>query len=186
MKRSIEIVLASFVIVAGICAIVFIQPKVSVAKADMPDAVAPNPFKAFQVAQPLFERVPVSVPVISGFGEPRSQNRKHEGADFGAIKGEDVIAVAAGKAMLYENHGFACVRVVHEGVPGVKATSYCELQVEVPVGVLVKAGQKIGTVSGRDGNFAQHIHFEVIDASGKKIDPCQPQLMKCSFLGKHR
>ena len=184
MKRKIEIVFAFSALAVGIGALIFVRPAVSKAKADTPVAVAPSPYKVTEVAPPLFERFPVSSGLaVSKFGEARMK-RAHVGVDFGAVNGEDVVAVAAGRIKLYHNRKFACVMVIHEGIPGVRSTGYCELKIEVPDGAMVKAGQKIGTVEGKNGNFAQHMHFEVVDDKGEKIDPCQPRLMKCVYRSR--
>jgi murein DD-endopeptidase MepM/ murein hydrolase activator NlpD len=182
MKRNIEVALAVATVVIGVCAIIFIRPTANAGTPQTADATAPNPYDATQVKLPLFSHPPVPGPVVSEFGAPRPQRYEkgtHSGVDFDAKVGDPVIALAGGAALNTAGRGGACVRVMHEALPGISFTIYCHIDSEIPNGT-VRAGQRIGTIAKPGAaSIKQHLHLQIIDDKGQSINPCQPSIMLC-------
>ena len=100
--------------------------------------------------------------------------RVHEGVDFRAEDGTEIIAVADGTVDAVVKDGMmgASIVIAHDG--GVK-TFYGNLQEEgMPaVGTFVKTGEvigKAGQTAALEINDGPHIHFEVIE-NEKRVNP---------------
>ena len=111
-----------------------------------------------------FER---EYPVTQEFGEnPGDYSRwnmlAHNGIDFGAPTGTNVLAAAAGTVERadYDEHGYGWyVQIKHaDGL----TTVYAHLsQIRVQPRVEVKAGQLIGQVGSTGNSTGPHLHFEL-------------------------
>lgn len=116
------------------------------------------------------------VVVTSAFG-PRNVkggSRDHKGIDIRAYKGTPIFATHDGK-ITSNTSNFGIVQIT--GDNGM-STRYLHLSKRTPlkIGDFVKAGQQIGEAGGVGPNgrvdaYGSHLHYEVIDANGNKIDP---------------
>ena len=96
---------------------------------------------------------------------------QHDGLDFVADQGDDVLAAADGvvKSVSLSRKGKG--NVVEISHPGGYVTSYAHLgDVVVNAGQNVSRGRKIGTVGISGSSFAPHLHFE-ITKDGESVDP---------------
>ena len=116
------------------------------------------------------------VVVTSAFG-PRNVkggSKNHKGIDIRAYKGTPIYATHSGK-ITSNTSNFGIVQITdNKGM----STRYLHLSRRTPlkVGDFVKAGQQIGEAggvgpNGRADAYGSHLHYEVIDSSGNKIDP---------------
>ena len=112
---------------------------------------------------------------IDTFGDPRGTDRKHEGVDIIANRGQDVFAVADGTiTKIYtvdtaKLSGNAIRLTTNDGT----YFFYAHLDAFAPgvaVGTKVTAGQVIGTV-GSTGATTPHLHFEVHPQGGDAVNP---------------
>ena len=110
----------------------------------------------------------------SGFGYRKDpftkRHKKHEGHDFSAKKGTDVIATADGLIVSSKYNGsFGHYIEISHG-NGYK-TVYGHLSKRsVPRGRYVVRGQKIGEVGSTGKSTAPHLHYEV-KLNRKRLDP---------------
>ena len=117
-----------------------------------------------------------NVVVTSAFG-PRNVkggSRDHKGIDIRAYKGTPIFATHDGR-ITSNTSNFGIVQIT--GDNGM-STRYLHLSRRTPlkIGDFVKAGQQIGEAGGVGPNgridaYGSHLHYEVIDANGNKIDP---------------
>lgn len=118
---------------------------------------------------------PVSGAVTSAFGwrrDPFTGAAKfHRGIDLRAAYGEDVQAAGQGRVVFSGQQGGYGTTVVIEHGDGTR-TRYAHLSVAlVASGDEVGPGQAIGR-AGRSGRATgTHVHFEVIGADGRHVDP---------------
>lgn len=113
--------------------------------------------------------------IISYFGDERAGGtRKHEGIDIGAPRGTIVYSVSAGVVTRVVEKGNGGKQVWVRNLDATRTFYYAHLDKQmVTEGQRVEEGDILGTV-GNTGNAAggpPHLHFEVIDQSGKSIDP---------------
>lgn len=113
--------------------------------------------------------------IISYFGDERAGGaRKHEGIDIGAPRGTTVLSVSAGVVTRVVEKGNGGKQVWVRNTDATRTFYYAHLDKQlVEEGQRVKEGDILGTV-GNTGNAAggpPHLHFEVIDQSGKSMDP---------------
>ncbi|WP_070379439.1 M23 family metallopeptidase [Rhodococcus sp. WMMA185] len=145
-----------------------------------PAPVAPDPVvpslgaqaqQWFTSINPIKPRTvqPVSGTLTSKFG-PR-WGAHHGGIDIAAPIGAPVLAAADGQVIdAGPISGFGLwVRLLHDDGT---TTVYGHINdYSVNVGQRVVAGQQIATVGNRGQSTGPHLHFEVHDANGVKIDP---------------
>lgn len=116
--------------------------------------------------------------ISSKFG-PRTHHgvtTLHGGIDLAALKGSDVKAAAPGKVIRVQNHapGYGhMIEILHKGSI---VTRYGHLHtILVQQGDKVSRGDIIATV-GSTGNVRgksdpSHLHFEIVDKHGNRVDP---------------
>lgn len=116
------------------------------------------------------------VVVTSAFGprNVRGGSKNHKGIDIRAYKGTPIYATHSGK-ITSNTSNFGIVQITDD--KGM-STRYLHLSRRTPlkVGDFVKAGQQIGEAggvgpNGRADAYGSHLHYEVIDSSGNKLDP---------------
>jgi hypothetical protein len=118
---------------------------------------------------------PVDGKVTSDFGwrrDPFTGAAKfHRGIDLRAAYGEDVQAAGEGRVVFSGQQGGYGTTVLIEHADGTR-TRYAHLSVAlVDQGDRVASGQPIGR-AGRSGRATgTHLHFEVIGADGRHMDP---------------
>ena len=110
----------------------------------------------------------------SGFGYRRdpftNRYKKHEGDDFSARTGTDVMATADGLVVSSRYNGsFGNFIEISHG-NGYKTTYGHLFKRSVPRGTYVVRGQKIGEVGNTGKSTAPHLHYE-IKHFRKRIDP---------------
>lgn len=112
---------------------------------------------------------------IDTFGDPRGTDRKHEGVDIIANRGQDVFAVADG--IITKVYTADAAKLSGNAVRLTTADGtyffYAHLDTFAPgvaVGTKVAAGQIIGTV-GSTGATTPHLHFEVHPQGGAAVNP---------------
>lgn len=113
--------------------------------------------------------------IISYFGDERAGGaRKHEGIDIGAPRGTIVMSVSAGVVTRVVEKGNGGKQVWVRNLNSTVTFYYAHLDKQmVEEGQRVAEGEVLGTV-GNTGNASggpPHLHFEVIDQSGKSVDP---------------
>ncbi|MFZ2173033.1 MAG: M23 family metallopeptidase [Rhodococcus sp. (in: high G+C Gram-positive bacteria)] len=112
---------------------------------------------------------PVSGTLTSNFGSRWGAH--HGGIDIAAPVGTAVLAAADGEVIdAGAASGFGLwVRLLHDDGT---VTVYGHVNdYSVSVGQQVSAGQQIATVGNRGQSTGPHLHFEVHDANGNKVDP---------------
>lgn len=116
------------------------------------------------------------VVVTSAFGprNVRGGSKNHKGIDIRAYKGTPIYATHGGRITRNEPN-FGMIEIT--GDNGM-ATRYLHLSRRTPlkVGEFVKPGSQIGEAGGVGPNgrvdaYGSHLHYEVIDAAGNKLDP---------------
>lgn len=118
---------------------------------------------------------PVDGNVTSSFGwrrDPFTGAAKfHRGVDLKAAYGEDIQAAGEGRVVFSGQQGGYGTTVLIEHADGTR-TRYAHLSVAlVGQGDAVASGQAIGR-AGRSGRATgTHLHFEVIGADGRHLDP---------------
>ncbi len=99
-------------------------------------------------------------------------NELHEAWDLSAPMGTPIYAVKAGVVTIrpFDADGYGYyVTITHEN--GMK-TRYAHMSaVYVSDGDSVEIGQQIGAVGSTGASTGPHLHFEVIDVDGTKLDP---------------
>ncbi|MFC7448811.1 M23 family metallopeptidase [Rhodococcus daqingensis] len=156
-------------------AVVPVPPAFQAPPADVVPQVAPvpNPLGSLQSNNPIPARTvqPVSGTLTSHFG-PR-WGTQHGGLDIAAPIGTPIQAATDGTVISAgPASGFGLwVRVQDDDGT---TTVYGHInEFLVDVGQQVAAGQQIATVGNRGQSTGPHLHFEVTDPSGQKIDPAQ-------------
>ena len=124
--------------------------------------------------------------VTSGFGwraDPfHGAARFHRGIDIKVAYGQDVQTAASGRVVSAGTEGGYGQTVVIEHAAGIR-TRYAHLST-----TLVAAGEEVreGQVVGRAGHSGRatgtHLHFEVMTASGKPLNPEQIARLKAEGL----
>ena len=112
---------------------------------------------------------PVSGTLTSNFGSRWGAH--HGGIDIAAPIGTPVFAAADGQVVdAGPASGFGqWVRVLHDDGT---VTVYGHIDTyQVNVGQRVSAGEQIATVGNRGQSTGPHLHFEVHDTAGNKVDP---------------
>lgn len=145
---------------------------VTPAPAPAPEAPAPAPqAPAAEASAPASNGVvsPVSGTLTSTFGE--RWGSQHGGIDVAAAIGTPVFAASGGEVVSAgPASGFGqWVRVQHND--GTMSVYGHINEFLVNVGEQVAAGQQIATVGNLGQSTGPHLHFELHDASGNKIDP---------------
>ncbi len=98
---------------------------------------------------------------IYAYSNGKSSTSLHYGTDYGAPKGSDVSACAAGKVVLAEDRVTTGYSVVIEHLPGLYSLYYHMSELKVKEGDMVKEGQLIG-LSGATGlATGPHLHWEM-------------------------
>ena len=100
----------------------------------------------------------------------------HGGVDLAAPKDTPIYAVKDGVAHVsgHDSSYGNCVTLTHEN--GVK-TRYAHMSAAiVSDGESVVAGQIIGYVGSTGNSTGNHLHFEVINESGTRVDPMQTEI----------
>lgn len=132
------------------------------------------PRPVLSVTIPVFPVRPACY-FIDTWMEPRGADRKHEGVDIIANRGQEVLAVADGTitkiytADTAKLSGNAIRLTMGDGT----YFFYAHLDTFAPgiaVGTKVAAGQVIGTV-GSTGATTPHLHFEVHPQGGAAVNP---------------
>jgi murein DD-endopeptidase MepM/ murein hydrolase activator NlpD len=113
-------------------------------------------------------------PVSSGFGmreHPVTRDwRQHNGIDFAAPSGANILAVADGQVSFAGDMG-GCGNAVEINHSGGYLSKYCHaLKVLVQKGQSVKAGTPIALVGTTGTSTGNHLHLG-IKLNGKYIDP---------------
>lgn len=123
-----------------------------------------NPLKARAVQ-------PVSGVLTSNFGSRWGAH--HGGLDVAAPIGTPILAAADGEVTAAgPASGFGLwVKVMHED--GTETVYGHVNDFSVTPGQHVTAGQQIATVGNRGQSTGPHLHFEVHDPSGAKVDPAE-------------
>jgi murein DD-endopeptidase MepM/ murein hydrolase activator NlpD len=119
---------------------------------------------------------PVDVPATSGFGfrtDPfNGRLALHAGLDFPAEPGTPIVAAAGGMVVARDWHpAYGNLLEIDHG-SGL-LTRYAHAQtLEVPLGALVRRGQRIATVGNTGRSTGPHLHFEVL-VDGVPQDPAR-------------
>ncbi len=143
---------------------------------------------------------PVGAPDGVGYydAQPFGDN-DHLGNDWNGNSGGDtdlgdpVYAVAAGTVFTAHDHAGGwgnVVRITHACGPAVESL-YAHLDtIEVPVGVTVRRGQRIGTIGNAGGQYLAHLHFELrsrfLPLGGGYDTDRSGYLDPTSFIERHR
>jgi murein DD-endopeptidase MepM/ murein hydrolase activator NlpD len=119
---------------------------------------------------------PVDVPATSGFGfrtDPfNGRPALHAGLDFPAEPGTLIVAAAGGLVVAREWHpAYGNLLEIDHG--NGLLTRYAHAQsLDVPLGALVRRGQRIATVGNTGRSTGPHLHFEVL-VDGVPQDPAR-------------
>jgi murein DD-endopeptidase MepM/ murein hydrolase activator NlpD len=98
--------------------------------------------------------------------------RKHGGMDFKAPVGTDVFATFAGTVKRVNWNWKFNGNSIEIAVPNGRLVRYLHLsEVDVKAGGKVSVGQKIGKSGNTGRSFAPHLHYEIEDSNGRKLDP---------------
>ncbi len=121
-------------------------------------------------------QAPVDVPVGSGFGfrtDPfNGRAALHAGLDFPAEPGTPIVAAAGGMVVTREWHpAYGHVLEIDHG-NGLLTRYAHTLTQDVPLGALVRRGQRIATVGSSGRSTGPHLHFEVL-VDGVPQDPAR-------------
>jgi murein DD-endopeptidase MepM/ murein hydrolase activator NlpD len=104
-------------------------------------------------------------------------SRDHQGIDFTPGAGTKIAAIAPGKVVEVGNPSGALgvYAIVEHDVDGTRYSSvYAHMQsgsLAVAVGDTVKLGETLGRVGSTGMSTGPHLHFGILDAGGKAIDP---------------
>ncbi len=150
---------------------------------DLVSSVAPVPRDQFDVVSYSVVQwpVPSSTPVSSGFGGRHAPcaacSSNHDGVDLTPGLGAPVAAIADGIVVEVGNPsgGLGVYATVEHVINGVGYTSvYGHMQLgslRVRVGDAVVAGQMLGTVGSTGQSTGPHLHLELWDAAGGRLNP---------------
>jgi murein DD-endopeptidase MepM/ murein hydrolase activator NlpD len=122
----------------------------------------------------VFQR-PVAAPISDQFGIARSYNNGpvssfHSGTDFAAAQGDPVMAAARGKVLYAGPLPVRGNSVIIDHGLGVLSGYHHLSEINVTVGQLVNAGDRIGRVGATGLATGPHLHWEVI-VRGVNVDP---------------
>ncbi len=119
-------------------------------------------------------RSPVGVPAGKNFGARRVFNgqarSRHNGVDFAAPEGSPVSAPAPGRVALAENQYFSGGTVILDHGGGLFTTYFHLSRLDVALGDLVEAGQRLGAVGATGRATGPHLHWGA-RLRGARIDP---------------
>lgn len=119
---------------------------------------------------------PVDVPVGSGFGfRPDPFNGRpalHAGLDFPAEPGTPIVAAAGGMVVTREWHPAYGHLIEIDHGNGLLTRYAHTLTQDVPLGALVRRGQRIASVGSSGRSTGPHLHFEVL-VDGVPQDPAR-------------
>jgi murein DD-endopeptidase MepM/ murein hydrolase activator NlpD len=109
---------------------------------------------------------PVDVPAGSGFGfrtDPfNGRPALHAGLDFPAEPGTPIVAAAGGLVVTREFHpAYGNLLEIDHGNGLLTRYAHTQTQ-DVPLGALVRRGQRIATVGSTGRSTGPHLHFEVL------------------------
>lgn len=116
-----------------------------------------------------------TVPVAGGFGGRSVQgcgacSTDHHGLDFAASTGTPAVSAMPGRVVSAGVSGGYGNQVLVQHGPGLQ-TRYGHLSaIDVTVGQVVRAGDRIGAVGSTGVSTGPHLHFEVI-VDGHPVDP---------------
>ena len=111
--------------------------------------------------------------VTTHYGESGSNwsSGHHTGTDFAAPAGTDVVAASDGVVIQAGFNGPYGNQIAIQHSDGT-VTTYAHLnEINVSVGDEVDAGETIGAVGSTGNSTGPHLHFEVYDASGNRLNP---------------
>lgn len=132
--------------------------------ASLGDVGLPLPSHSYTISSPFGDR------------ELNGATEDHGGVDLAAPKDTPIYAVKDGTCQVsgHDSSYGNCVTITHEG--GVK-TRYAHMSAAiVSDGEEVVAGQIIGYVGSTGNSTGNHLHFEVINESGQRVDPMQTEI----------
>lgn len=114
--------------------------------------------------------------VTSGFGPRKpptaASSSNHKGLDMAAPMNTPVRAAKAGTVTISRDDSGGYGKWIEVKHADGSRTRYPHLNArDAQVGAQVAAGQVIGKVGSTGNSTGPHLHFEVIDPSGKNIDP---------------
>lgn len=120
-------------------------------------------------------QLPVRGRVSSNFGTRRDPlhggHRQHGGVDIAAPRGTAIAAAAPGKVVFAGRRGGYGNLVEVEHADG-RRTRYAHAdQILVKPGETVERGQTLATVGSTGRSTGPHLHFEVRNHEGAKVDP---------------
>jgi len=148
-----------------------------------PDASAssplatPAPMSAAEIREASRLRIPVRGRVSSQFGARRDplhgKVRRHQGVDIAAQRGTPIAAAAGGTVVFAGKRGGYGNLVEIEHADG-RRTRYAHAEkILVKVGDQVERGETVATVGSTGRSTGPHLHFEVKEEHGARIDPLQ-------------
>lgn len=110
------------------------------------------------------------------FGDPRGTDRRHEGVDIIAKKGQELVAVADGTITKVYTADTAMLSGNAVRLTAADGTYffYAHLDSFAPgigVGTKVVAGQVLGGVGSTGDTNTDHLHFEVHPKGGESVNP---------------
>ncbi|HZS49143.1 MAG TPA: peptidoglycan DD-metalloendopeptidase family protein [Blastocatellia bacterium] len=113
--------------------------------------------------------------ISSGFGmrvDPiTGQHKYHEGIDIAAPAGTDIHAADAGQVVFAGKQGGYGNTVIIQHSNGLR-TRYAHAEsLTVREGDTVEAGQIVGRVGSTGRSTGSHLHFEVIQKDGQRLNP---------------
>lgn len=119
---------------------------------------------------------PIVGAITSGFGMRRhpvtGELKLHAGIDFGAATGTPVVAARDGEVVIATlGHATAGNYVVVQHADRTRSRYLHLSRIDVKVGDKVSGGQTLG-LSGATGRVTgPHLHFEIIAATGRPMNP---------------
>jgi murein DD-endopeptidase MepM/ murein hydrolase activator NlpD len=129
--------------------------------------------------------LPVRAPISSSFGGRQSPHtglpQFHTGVDFAAERGSPVVATAYGTVHQVGYLGGYGLSVVIDHGNGWQ-TLYAHLsRVSVPVGAVVRRGEKVGLVGDSGNSTGPHLHYEV-RVDSKAMNPMRFVQLAAKFF----
>lgn len=140
-----------------------------IAKTEIPSIISSVP-KGLPIDP---KKIKCHIPHCSGFGMRYhpifKTRRKHNGIDFPAKLGTNIVSTSYGTVIRSEYHrSYGNVVEVKSGIYTARYAHCKDLYVKV--GDKVKMGQVIATVGSSGLSTGPHCHYE-IDVEGKKVNP---------------
>lgn len=119
-----------------------------------------------------------SYKVTSGFGPRKAPkagaSTNHQGIDLAAAINTPILAAKAGTVSVSKDEATGYgkwIEIKHDD--GTKSRYGHLNDRSVQVGARVNAGQQIGKMGSTGTSTGSHLHFEVINAQGQKVDPAK-------------